>query len=139
MLVIFFILAIIVITLIEVKKMNLKQGKSILMISTIVFALAIIIVIMTADNVEYRIVWEIARVFTFIAIAIMCGTVIASTIICKNNKDTKPKWLNITQGITIICVILAIIIVMASMSMNKGQQEAENKIGQELIENFKNI
>ncbi len=135
MLVIFVILAIIIITLIEIKKMDLKQGKSILIISIVVFFLAVITVIATTDNADCRIIWEIARVFTFIAIVMMLGTVIASTMICKNKNDIKPKWLKVTQSITIICVILTVIIVMASMSMNKGQQEAENKIGQELIEN----
>lgn len=135
MLVIFIILAIIVITLIEIKKMNLKQGKSILIISIVVFLLAVITVIATTDNVNCRIIWEITRVFTFIAISIMLGTVISSTIICKNNNNTKPKWLSVTQVITIIIVILTILITMASTSMNKEQEEAESKVRQELRNN----
>jgi cytochrome bd-type quinol oxidase subunit 2 len=99
--------------------MDLNKWKKVLTISILIFVMAVIIVIFTADNVSVRIIWNIARVVTFITIVIMGITVVASTVICKNNNEQKPKWLNIAQIVTVIIVSLTIIITIATISTNK--------------------
>ncbi len=111
------------------KEYDLNKWIKILKIALIIFIISVIVTAITSQ-LEIDLIWQIARIITFIMIPIVLIPFIICTIISFKNKEKVPLWFTILQGIIIAFIIIFII----SSIIEKNQND---KL-QENIEKYKN-
>lgn len=115
--------------LINRKEYDLNKWIKNLKIALIIFIISVIVTAITSQ-LEIELIWQIARIITFITIPIVAIPFIICTIVSFKNKEKVPIWFTILQGIVIALIIISII----TGIINKKQ---EDKL-KENIEQYKN-
>lgn len=108
------------------KKYDLNKWMKIFKIVLLIFIISIIVTAITSQ-LEFDLIWQIARIITFITIPLVIIPFIICTIISFKNKEKVPLWFTILQGIIIVFIIISIITAIIDKREKEKLQENIDK------------
>ena len=111
------------------KKYDLNKWMKIFKIALLIFIISVIVTAITSQ-LEFDLIWQIARIITFITMPLVIIAFIIYTIISFKNKEKVPLWFTILQGIIIAFIIIYII--TAIIDKNEKEKLQKN------IDKYKN-
>lgn len=108
------------------KKYDLNKWMKIFKIALLIFIISVIVTAITSQ-LEFDLIWQIARIITFITIPLVIIPFIICTIISFKNKEKVPLWFTILQGIIIVFIIISIITAIIDKREKEKLQENIDK------------